>query len=70
MPVQSQRKRFAVYLGAPRLDSWLELQVVEGQHIHLDPTSEKILFEPRNGYHIIPLSVVEACAGCRIKPTV
>ncbi|HUA64955.1 MAG TPA: DUF1543 domain-containing protein [Alphaproteobacteria bacterium] len=50
------------------IDDCLEIAEVDGQHIHLEPTSEKVAFEPHNGYHIIPPQVVEGYAARRTKP--
>lgn len=49
------------------IDDCLEIVEVDGQHIHLEPTSGKVPFEPHNGYHIIPPQVVEAYAARRTK---
>src|SRR5580658_8210732 len=35
------------------IDDCLEIAEVDGQHVHLEPTSETATFEPHNGYHII-----------------
>jgi hypothetical protein len=45
------------------IDDCLEITEVDGQHIHLEPTSEKPDFDPHNGYHIIPPEVVTAYAA-------
>jgi hypothetical protein len=42
------------------IDDCLEIAEVDGQHVHLEPTSETAAFEPQNGYHIIPPEVVAA----------
>ncbi len=44
------------------IDDCLEITEVDGQHIHLEPTSEKAPFDPQNGYHKIPPEVVAAYA--------
>ena len=45
------------------IDDCLEIAEVDGQHIHLEPTSEKQDFDPHNGYHIIPPETVTAYAA-------
>ncbi|HTV41315.1 MAG TPA: DUF1543 domain-containing protein [Candidatus Sulfotelmatobacter sp.] len=50
------------------IDDCLEIAEVEGQHIHLEPTSESVPLDPRSAYHIIPRPVVEAYAARRTKP--
>jgi hypothetical protein len=47
------------------VDDCLEITKVDGQHIHLEPTSESQPFTPNNGYHIIPPEVVAAYAAKR-----
>jgi hypothetical protein len=42
------------------IDDCLEISEVDGQHVHLEPTSEPATFEPQNGYHIIPPEIVAA----------
>ena len=42
------------------IDDCLEISEVDGQHVHLEFTSETAAFEPQNGYHIIPPEVVAA----------
>jgi hypothetical protein len=49
------------------IDDCLEISEVDGQHIHLEPTSGKVPLDPHNGYHIIPPPVVEAYAARRTK---
>jgi len=49
------------------IDDCLEIVEVDGQHIHLEPTSERVPFDPHNGYHIIPPQVLEAYAARRTK---
>ncbi len=49
------------------IDDCLEIAEVDGQHIHLEPTSEKVSLDPHNGYHIIPPQIVEAYAARRTK---
>jgi hypothetical protein len=49
------------------IDDCLEISEVDGQHIHLEPTSDTVPFNPHNGYHIIPPLVVEAYAARRTK---
>ncbi len=44
------------------IDDCLEIGEVDGQHVHLEPTSEQMTLEPHNGYHIIPPEVVKAYA--------
>ncbi|HEY1789926.1 MAG TPA: DUF1543 domain-containing protein [Verrucomicrobiae bacterium] len=51
------------------IDDCLEIVEVDGQHVHLEPTSERVPFDPHNGYHIIPPQVVEAYAARRTKLT-
>jgi hypothetical protein len=49
------------------IDDCLEIAVVDGHHLHLEPTTETQVFEPNNGYHIIPAAVVAAyAASCRL----
>jgi hypothetical protein len=50
------------------IDDCLEIVEVDGQHIHLEPTSDTVPFDPQNGYHIIPPQVVAAYAARRAKP--
>ena len=40
------------------IDDCLEIAEVDGQHVHLEPTSETAAFAPHNGYHIIPPKVI------------
>jgi hypothetical protein len=47
------------------IDDCLEIAEVDGQHIHLEPTSERVALEPQNGYHIIPPEVLKAYAARR-----
>ncbi len=47
------------------IDDCLEIVEVDGQHIHLEPTSEHLILEPQNGYHIIPPEIVAAYASRR-----
>jgi hypothetical protein len=47
------------------IDDCLEIAEVDGQHIHLEPTSERMPFDPQNGYHIIPPEIVAARAERR-----
>jgi hypothetical protein len=47
------------------IDDCLEITQVDGHHIHLVPTTDTQPFEPNNGYHIIPKSVVAAYATSR-----
>lgn len=47
------------------VDDCLEIAEVDGQHIHLELTGEPTLFEPQNGYHIIPADVVAEYAAKR-----
>jgi hypothetical protein len=47
------------------IDDCLEIAEVDGHHIHLEPTTETQPFEPNNGYHVIPESVVTAYAKSR-----
>ena len=42
------------------IDDCLEIAEVDGQHVHLEFTSEKQSFEPQNGYHVLPAEVVAA----------
>ncbi len=44
------------------VDDCLEISEVDGQHIHLEPTTEPGIFDPQNGYHIIPEDVKAAYA--------
>jgi hypothetical protein len=45
------------------IDDCLEITEVDGRHIHLEPTAERPVFDPQNGYHIIPPDVVAAYAA-------
>lgn len=45
------------------VDDCLEISEVDGLHIHLEPTIEPNVFEPQNGYHIIPEDVKAAYAA-------
>lgn len=45
------------------VDDCLEVNEVDGQHIHLEPTNEPPHLEPQNGYHIIPREIVAAYAA-------
>jgi Domain of Unknown Function (DUF1543) len=45
------------------IDDCLEIAEVDGQHVHLEATSETATFEPQNGYHIIPPEVMAAYAA-------
>lgn len=45
------------------IDDCLEIAEVDGQHIHLEPTTEKAMLDPHNGYHIIPPEIVAAYAA-------
>jgi hypothetical protein len=47
------------------VDDCLEILEVDGQHIHLEPTSETAIFDPQNAYHVIPKEVVAAYASRR-----
>jgi hypothetical protein len=47
------------------IDDCLEIVEVDGQHIHLEPTEERVTLEPHNGYHIIPPETVAAYAARR-----
>ncbi len=47
------------------VDDCLEILEVDGQHIHLEPTSETAALEPHNAYHVIPKEVVAAYASRR-----
>jgi hypothetical protein len=47
------------------IDDCLEIVEVDGQHIHLEPTPERVVLEPQNGYHIIPPEVLAAYAARR-----
>jgi hypothetical protein len=47
------------------VDDCLEIAEVDGQHIHLEPTAEKMALEPHSSYHIIPQEVVTAYAARR-----
>jgi hypothetical protein len=52
------------------VDDCLEITEVDGQHLHLEPTSDPATLEPQNGYHIIPPAVVSAYAESRkLTPT-
>ena len=45
------------------IDDCLEINEVDGQHIHLERTSETAFLDPHNGYHIIPPPIVAAYAS-------
>jgi hypothetical protein len=45
------------------VDDCLEIAEVDGQHIHLEPTTEKIPLEPHSAYIIIPPEIVAAYAA-------
>ncbi len=48
------------------IDDCLEIAEVDGQHVHLESTTEPVAaLEPKNGYHIIPPAVVAAYAASR-----
>lgn len=47
------------------VDDCLEVTEVDGFHVHLEPTTEPEVFQPNNGYHIIPEAVVAAYAAKR-----
>jgi hypothetical protein len=47
------------------VDDCLEIVEVDGHHIHLEPTAEKAVLKPQNGYHIIPPEIVAAYAARR-----
>jgi len=47
------------------IDDCLELAEVDGQHIHLEPTMEKVMLNPHNGYYVIPPEIVAAYAARR-----
>jgi hypothetical protein len=47
------------------VDDCLEISEVDGQHIHLEPTTEKMPLEPQNGYHVFPPTVLAAYAARR-----
>jgi hypothetical protein len=49
------------------IDDCLEISEVDGQHIHLEPTSEKVPLEPRSAYHVIPSEVSAAYVARRGK---
>ncbi len=50
------------------VDDCLEIAEVDGQHIHLEPTTEKIALEPHSSYHIIPPEIVTMYAASRAIP--
>jgi hypothetical protein len=45
------------------VDDCLEIAEVDGQHIHLEPTPEKMPLEPHSAYIIIPPEIVAAYAA-------
>ncbi len=49
------------------IDDCLEISEVDGQHIHLEPTSERIPLDPKSAYHIIPPEVSAAYVARRAK---
>jgi len=49
------------------IDDCLEIIEVDGRYLHLEPTTEKVPFDPHNGYHVIPPEVVASYAASRIK---
>jgi hypothetical protein len=70
--ISTNKKLFAVYLGGRSarcdtelqfdIDDCLEINEVDGQRIHLEPTPETALHDPQNGYHVIPPQIVAAYA--------
>ncbi|HUD48037.1 MAG TPA: DUF1543 domain-containing protein [Candidatus Baltobacteraceae bacterium] len=42
------------------IDDCLEITEVDGQHVHLEPTSETTLLKPQSGYHVFPPEIVVA----------
>jgi hypothetical protein len=49
------------------IDDCLEISEVDGQHIHLESTSERIPLEPKSAYHVIPPEVLVAYVARRAK---
>lgn len=47
------------------IDDCLEISEVDGQHVHLERTTERAAFDPHNGYHIIPPEIVATYAERR-----
>jgi hypothetical protein len=47
------------------IDDCLEIAAVDGHHLQLEATEDMQVFEPNNGYHIIPAPVVAAYAARR-----
>ena len=48
------------------IDDCLEITEVDGQHIHLEPTTETVVLEPNNGYYKLPPEVVAAYAARKV----
>ncbi len=44
------------------IDDCLQIAVVDGRHVALEPTTENSPFLPVNGYHVIPKDVLRAYA--------
>jgi hypothetical protein len=59
-PPAGGNKLFFINLGAYLPGQFTELH---GQHIHLEPTSEKMPLEPHSAYIIIPPEIVAAYAA-------
>jgi len=72
-PEVKRRAKAALLRGAQQVhtddlfdvDDCLEIVEVDGQHVHLEPTSENVILEPQNGYHIIPPEIVARYAARR-----
>ena len=47
------------------VDDCLEIAEVDGLHVHLETTSDTEIFDPQNGYHIIPKEIVATYAKRR-----
>ena len=41
------------------IDDCLEVSEIQGYFVHLEPTVEQAVFEPTNGYHLVPKRLVE-----------
>jgi hypothetical protein len=50
------------------VDDCLEISEVDGLHVILEPTTLTQAFEPNNGYHVVPPSVVAGYAAKRLPP--
>lgn len=49
------------------VDDCIALDGVDGWHVHFEPTTDRQVFAPNNGYHVIPKDVVAAYTAQRRK---